>query len=144
MNKLLLNELNNLPNTYFFDEAILAAGKAPARKEILNMLKNFVNLNDVEVAFASRNKAKDCFWYTPSCEVLNKDFILILNDFKNKEVDFIYIEKYTLQPKQLKTRLNNNNKVCLHLELVKENGYIVDSKSKYNFTNNHFLKRVSY
>ena len=144
MPKSIINELTNIPTTYFFNEDELKCGGAKAKKEILKMLKNFVTLKDEEITFASLNKTGECFWFTPRAEILKKDWIIILNDYKNKEVDFIYVPKDTIKRSYLKTRMSSDNKLCLHLELQKKDGYIIDRKSKLNFTMDRLYIKVTY
>ena len=138
------NELTNLPNTYFFDEDALKQGGAKAKKEILKMFKNFVDYKDAQITFASLNKTGECFWFTPRVDVLKNDWIIILNDFRNKEVNFIYVPKNTMKLNHFKTRMSTDNKLCLNLELQKNNGYIFDKKSHLNLTNSNLSIKVTY
>jgi len=110
-------------------------GKSQALK-ILGLDKE----SNLETTFASTNKANGLFWANPNVNYLNKDWALLLNDRKNKQLHYFRIPKNALQANQLKVRADKN---LLDLQINYDGIDFIDTRSKVRF-NKWFVRTEKY
>ncbi len=101
--------------------------------------------NDIEVpgitTFASLNKSAQNYWANPQINLLNKDWSLILNDFRKKELHLFYIPANTLTLNQLKVRSDKPKHIDLQISYYSNT--FRDSRSGLNFLD-YLVKTIKY
>ncbi len=83
------------------------------------------------VTFASKNRASNNYWANPSFDVLNRDWYLILNNWKKNELHLFKIPANSIPAWSLVSRNDKPDKI--DLQIGKEDPSFTDLRSKISF-----------
>ena len=84
------------------------------------------------VTFASKNNGANNYWANPELNLLNEDWSLILNDWKNRKIYLFNIPAKSIVKSELVMRRDQPNKI--DLQIMYEDSTFTDNRSGYSFS----------
>lgn len=91
--------------------------------------------------FASKNKRAYHYWANPPVEILQEDWSLILNDWKNNKLFLFFIPARTIPQERLTVR--SDKPQLIDLQIMYDDPTFTDNRSGVSFKP-YFIKELDY
>ncbi len=124
--------INNIPTP--IDPLIPTADNDPSltKSKAKNLLRSKGYSLFYNVTFASKNKGAYNYWANPELALLDNDWSLILNDWKNRTIYLFNIPAKSIARSELVVRRDKPH--LIDLQIMYEDPTFTDTRSGYSFS----------